>query len=302
MLPAFLIRTGIDWVRHNAEFASSNPYARCEQSIKICEKLWEESVGRSESSPLEVAVVTAYWEEFFHAEDPLQDEKEWRDGLTKRSGQYEEFDAWQEWFKKSYAKVYSDNNVWTSLLMSAWATTHQYQLAYSEDSWDFKPSRSYLPSSYMWRLKPHMETITEVLREFWIEERHRWEEAGFGIEDENIYYLGRVECLGFDLKRYMVSWPARAKMPKEEIDLGNMVADLIAPAGDSWYRRLDPVIFAHDHVDITSLINRASYVFGSRRRLFELAVEDGMGKAKLQAQAEGWLVEDLENEEAGAFI
>jgi hypothetical protein len=38
------------------------------------------------------------------------------------------------------------------------------------------------------------------LREFWVEESHRWEEAGFGIEDENIYYLGRVECLGFDLK------------------------------------------------------------------------------------------------------
>jgi hypothetical protein len=46
------------------------------------------------------------------------------------------------------------------------------------------------------------------------------------------------------------------------------------------------------------LINRASYVFGSRRRLFELAIEDGMGKAKLQAQAEGWLVEDLEEAEA----
>ncbi|MBK7837144.1 MAG: hypothetical protein IPJ49_05545 [Candidatus Obscuribacter sp.] len=65
--------------------------------------------------------------------------------------------------------------------------------------------------------------------------------------------------------------------------------------GDSWYRRPDSVIFAHDHVDITSLLNRATYVFGSKRRLFELALDDEMPKAKLQAQAEGWLVEGLTN-------
>jgi hypothetical protein len=78
------------------------------------------------------------------------------------------------------------------------------------------------------------------------------------------------------------------------LDLGAMVADLIAPVGDAWYRRPDSVIFAHDHLDVTALLNRASYVFGSRRRLYELAAEDGMTKARTQAQAEGWMVEDLD--------
>jgi hypothetical protein len=294
MLPAYLLRAGIDWVRHNAEFANSNPYARCEQSVKICEKLWDESFGLSESSLLEVAVVTAYWEEFFHAEDPLQDEKEWRDGLSKRSGQYENFEKWQDWFKSSYAKVYTDNNIWTSLLMTAWASTHQYQLSYTDDSWDFKPSRSYLPTSHIWRLKPHVDTLINVLKEFWIEESARWDEVGFTIEEESFAYLGRVECLGFDLKRYHLSWPAKAHLAPEVLDLGAMVADLIAPVGDAWYRRPDSVIFAHDHLDVTALLNRASYVFGSRRRLYELAAEDGMTKARTQAQAEGWMVEDLD--------
>lgn len=312
MLPAYLFRVGIDWVRHQKEFANSNPYARCEQSVKICEKLFEENLARSDSKHLEVAAVCAYWEEFFHAEDPLQDEKEWREGLTKRSGQYDSFEAWQEWFKTSYAKVYSENNIWTSLLMTAWANTHQYQLVYTEDSWDFVPSRSYLPTTHMWRLSPHLETVTEVLKEFWMEESKRWEESGFIIEDQSSHYLGRVECLGFDTKRYLVTWPGRAKVKSngsasnengkggraqsEELDLGALVSDIVTPVGDNWYRRPDSVIFAHDHVDVTSLINRAAYVFGSRRRVFELALDDDMQKARLQAQAEGWLVEDLVSE------
>ncbi len=72
------------------------------------------------------------------------------------------------------------------------------------------------------------------------------------------------------------------------------MADIVAPVGDNWYRRPDSVIFAHDHIDVTSLINRATYVFGSKRRVFELALEDDFDKARLQAQAEGWLVEELE--------
>jgi len=294
MLPAYLVRVGIDWVRHNPELSTSNPYSRCEQTVKICEKLWEENIGKPNLEHLEVGVVTAYWEEFFHAEDPLPDEKDWRDGLSKRSGQYDGFEAWQDWFKTNYAKVYSENNIWTSLLMTAWASTHQYQLSYGMESWDFKPSRSYLSSAEMWRLKPHLDTVTEVMRECWMEEAKRWDEAGFLLEDESSDHLGRVECLGFDNKRYLITWPARANRDREELDVGGMVADLIAPVGDNWYRRLDNVIFAHEHVDITALINRIAYVFGSKRRLFELACDDGMDKAKLQAQAEGWMVGDMQ--------
>ena len=79
MLPAYLFRVGIDWVRHQKEFSSSNPYARCEQSIKVLEKLFEENLCRADSKHLEVAAVCAYWEEFFHLEDPLHDEKEWEE-------------------------------------------------------------------------------------------------------------------------------------------------------------------------------------------------------------------------------
>ncbi|MBN8662275.1 MAG: hypothetical protein J0M35_18035 [Candidatus Obscuribacter phosphatis] len=300
MLPAYLFRVGIDWVRHQKEFANSNPYARCEHTIKVLERLFEENLCGADSKHLEVASVCAYWEEFFHLEDPLQDEKEWIEGLTKRSSQYDNFEKWQEWFKTSYAKVFSENNIWTSLLMTSWATTHQYQLVYTEDSWDFVPSRSYLPTSQMWRLSRHLDTVTEVLREFWIEESRRWEESGFLVQDESSHYLGRVECLGFDTRKYTVTWPSRSHIAKnggihkQVLDLGSLVADIVAPVGDNWYRRPDSVIFAHDHIDVTSLINRATYVFGSKRRVFELALEDDFDKARLQAQAEGWLVEELE--------
>jgi hypothetical protein len=83
---------------------------------------------------------------------------------------------------------------------------------------------------------------------------------------------------------------------RSELDIGALVSDIVTPVGDNWYRRPDSVIFAHDHVDVTSLINRAAYVFGSRRRVFELALDDDLQKARLQAQAEGWLVEDLVSE------
>src|ERR1700679_1230245 len=112
MIPAFLIRTSIDWVRHNPEFKDSNPYSRCEESIRVFLELWKEQFGEVSSNILEPALVAAYWDEFFHAEDPSPDEKEWRDGLMKRSSGYDGFDQWQEWFKKSYAKVYKDNNIW----------------------------------------------------------------------------------------------------------------------------------------------------------------------------------------------
>ncbi len=295
MLPALLIRAGIDHVRHSDELKDSNPYSRCEEALRVCQELWEELIGKPDPAILEPAIVTAYWEEFFHAEDPHADEREWREGLTKRSGQYDSFEEWAEWFKGSYAKVYKENNIWTSVLMTSWAHTHQYELTYQGDTWDFKPSKSYLPSSQMWRLEPHLATVSEVLREAWQDEVRHYDEDGFQIHEETIPYYGHAECLGFDMKKYTISWPARAQRPREELSVGDMVADIVVPVGDSWYRHLDNIIFAHDYVDITSLINRAQYVFGSRRRLLKLTADNGWNKAKLQASAEGWLVQDIED-------
>ncbi|MGH9552449.1 MAG: hypothetical protein ACRD3W_23890, partial [Terriglobales bacterium] len=85
-----------------------------------------------------------------------------------------------------------------------------------------------------------------------------------------------------------------AKREREELEVGDMVSDIVVPPGDSWYRHLDNVIFAHDYVDVTALINRAQYIFGSRRRLMELTVDNGPAKAKMQASAEGWLVPEVE--------
>ncbi|HEY9717986.1 MAG TPA: hypothetical protein V6C69_10990 [Trichormus sp.] len=294
MIPAFLIRAGIDWVRHHEAFKDSNPYSRCEESIKACKALWEQYVGTADLLLLEPAIVSSYWEEFFHAEDPLPDEREWRDGLIKRSGQYDSFELWQEWFKKSYAKVYKDNNIWMSVLMTAWAHTHQYEVRYTEDAWEFRPSRSYLPTTQMWRLEPHIESVADVLKDFWEAEIRAYEDTGFTVEEQASAYLGRVESLGFDTKKYFISWPPRAKREREELELGEMVADIVVPPGDSWYRHLDNVIFAHDYVDITALVNRAHYIFGSRRRVLELTVDNGFAKAKMQASAEGWLVPDAE--------
>lgn len=294
MFPAFLIRCGIDWVRHNESFRDSNPYSRCEESLKACQAIWEQKMGKTEAVLLEPAIVSAYWEEFFHAEDPLPDEKEWRDGLTKRSGQYDSFEEWQDWFKKAYAKVYKDNNIWMSVLMTAWAHTHQYDVRYTEDSWEFRPSKSYLPTSQMWRLEPHMATAASILRDLWLQETRNYEAAGFNVTEQPSAFLGRVECLGFDTKKYFLGWPPRAQRDREEFNLGDLVADIVVPPGDSWYRNVDNVIFAHDCIDVTALINRAQYMLSSRRRLLELTVDAGFNNAKLQASAEGWLVPEAE--------
>lgn len=305
MLPAFLVRAAVDYVRHSDRLKDSNPYSRCEEGIQVVNCLWEEKIGRPEGALLEVAFVTAYWEEFFHAEDPLADEKEWREGLAKRSSNYDSFEEWQEWFKKSYAQVYQDNNIWTSVLMTSWANTHQYQLMYNDLKWDFRPSKSYLPTSQMWRLEPNIETVSDVLREAWQIELREYIDSGFQVESESLNYLGRVECLGFDLSRTIVHWPARADREPEAIDLGEMVAEIVVPVGDSWYRTPDNIIFAHDHVDVTALLNRARYIFGSKRRILELMVNTPPAKARLQASAEGWLVEETgageEDNEAGAM-
>lgn len=290
MYPAYLIRTGIDWVRHNERFKDSNPYSRCEEVIKVATSLWEEQMGKADLFLLEPAALTAYWAEFFHADDPLPDESEWREGLIKRSGQYDSFDDWQEWFKQSYAKVYKDDNIWLSLLMTSWAHTHQYEVLYTEDSWEFRPAESYLPTTEMWRLEPHMSTIADILRELWLEEISAYSEAGFFIDEQHIPYLGKVEALGFDTKRYYTVWPPRAQREKEPLDVGQMIADIVVPPGDDWYRHLDNVIFAHESLDVTALVSRARYLLGSRRRLLELTVDNGPEKAKIQASAEGWLV------------
>jgi len=73
-----------------------------------------------------------------------------------------------------------------------------------------------------------------------------------------------------------------------------MISDIIVPPGETWYRHPDNVIFAHDYVDVTALLNRAHYIFGSRRRVFELTIDQGAAKAKEQASAEGWLVPEVE--------
>lgn len=299
MFPAFLIRSGIDWIRHSDEHKESNPYSRCEAAIKLTTELWEEQMGKADAFLIEPATVTAYWSEFFHAEDPLADETEWREGLIKRSGQYDAFEDWQEWFKQQYAKVYKDDNIWLSLLMTAWAHTHQYEVLYSEDSWEFRPATPYLPTSQMWRLDPHMSTVSNVLRDLWNDEIKLYEDAGFGIEEQAIAYLGKVECLSLDTKKFAIIWPARARREKEYMNVGEVVADIIVPPSETWYRHLDNVIFAHEHLDVTALINRARYVFGSKRRLLELSVDNGPDKAKMQASAEGWLVGEMETSAAG---
>ena len=297
MFPALLIRSGIDWVRHTEQFKDSNPYSRCEESIRVCQILWEEKMGKMNSELLEPAIVSGYWEEFFHAEDPLPDEGEWRDGLSKRAGQYDSFEEWQEWFKKAYAQVYKDNNIWTSVLMTAWAHTHQYDVVYTENSWDFQPSSSYLPTSQMWRLEPHMVTVAAILRDIWNDEVRAYEKSGFKIEEQRSAFLGRIECIGFDTKKYKLHFPPYANRDSEDFKLNTLIADIVVPQGDSWYRQPDNIIFAHDCIDVTALINRAQYVFGSRRRLHELLVAAGPEQAKIQASAEGWLVPEIE----GAF-
>ncbi len=298
MFPAYLIRASIDWVRHNEQFQDSNPYSRCQEVVKVCEQLWEQQIGKADLYLLEPASVAGYWAEFFHAEDPLLDEKEWKEGLIKRSGQYDSFDEWQEWFKRTYAQVYKDDNIWVGVLMSAWAHTHQYEVLYTEDSWEFRPSTSYLPTSEMWRIEPHMQTAGEVLQELWQDEVAAYKAIDFTIDEQSVSYLGKVECLGIDRKRFSIVYPPRANKERQLLDVGEMVADIVLPAGDDWYRHLDNIIFADDVIDITALVNRAQYVFGSKRRLLELSVDQGYDQAKIQVAAEGWLAFEAENASA----
>lgn len=290
MYPAYLIRAGIDWVRHNQEFKDSNPYSRCIESVKTCQGIWQEQRGMGDFDLVEPACVAAYWSEFFHAEDPHADESEWRDGLLKRSAQYDSFDRWQDWFRENYAQVYKDDIYWMGVLTSAWAHTHQLEVSYSQDHWEFKTATPYLQTPEFWRFEPHMDTVAEILREIWGEERLKFEEAGFTMEEQAIPYLGKPECLEFDIKRYLAAYPARAARDKEVIDLGEMIADLVLPAGDNWYRTMDSVIFAHDYLDATALITRVRYIIQSRRRFMELVTDTDPEQAKMQAAAEGWLV------------
>lgn len=294
MHPAFLIRAGVDWTRHRPDLKDSNPYSRCEETLTSVQDLWHQEIGRQEPVLLESAAVNAYWSEFFHAEDPLPDEREWREGLNKRSSQYDNFEEWQEWFKKSYAKVYRENAIWMSVLMTSWAHTHQFDVIYGEESWEFVPSRSYLPTSKMWRLEPHMTTVMEVMRDFWHEELRAYEDMGFTISERSTTYLGRVECLGFDTKICSLIWPPRVAREPEIIEVGDMVADILVPPGDDWYRHPDNIIFAHECVDITALLNRIQYIFRSRRRLLELSIDNDPQQARIQASAEGWKVPEFE--------
>jgi hypothetical protein len=290
MYPAFLIRAGIDWVRHNTDFKDSNPYSRCIESVKICQTMWQELRGPGDLYLVEPAGVSAYWAEFFHVEDPLPDEQQWREGLLKRSAQYDNFEQWQEWFKLTYQQVYEDDIYWMGVLTTSWAHTHQLEVVYSEDSWEFRTATPYMQTSEFWRFEAHMDTVAEILKNVWDEERVQFEEIGFGIEEHAIPFLGKAECLDFDTKRVMAIYPPSAGRDKEIIELGEMVADIVLPAGDTWYRSMDSVIFAHDYVDATALITRARYVIHSKRRFMELSIEHDFEAARMQASAEGWLV------------
>ncbi len=292
MLPAFLIRASIDWVRHSEKYKDSNPYSRCEDMLKLIRRLWQEEFGRLESTALEPAVLIAYWEEFFHAEDPSPDEKEWREGLKKRASVYDSYDEWYIWFKQNYAEVYVDNNIWKSVIMTAWADTHQYVVRYQAGNWRVVPSKSYLPTSAMWALEPHFDLVKDTLKRVWDDEMRAYAAYGFRIKDEAGTLFGSLESLGFDSRQYTLYFPPHSDRDPVNLDSGNMVADIVAPIGNEWYRQLDHVIFAEDFVDVTALTNRARYIFSSRRRMLELLVDNDWQSAYFQVAAEGWLVEE----------
>ncbi|MFX7849537.1 hypothetical protein ABTK11_20740, partial [Acinetobacter baumannii] len=84
---------------------------------------------------------------------------------------------------------------WMGVLTTAWAHTHQLEVAYSEDTWEFRAATPYLQTSEFWRFEPHMDTVAEILREIWGEERQGFEDLGFVIEEQHIPYLGKAECL-----------------------------------------------------------------------------------------------------------
>jgi len=150
----------------------------------------------------------------------------------------------------------------------------------------------------MWRLEPHMGAVADILKELWLEEVRAYDAAQFVVSEIPVPFLGRLECLGFDTKEYSVTWPSRSEKHNELLEVGEMVANIVLPQGDNWYRKLDSVIFANDCVDITALVNRTRYVFGSRRRLLELSTGKAANEARMQAQAEGWLVDEQEEKES----
>ena len=49
MLPAYLIRAAVDYIRHADAMKDSNPYSRCEEALKLVSKLWQENIGRLKS-------------------------------------------------------------------------------------------------------------------------------------------------------------------------------------------------------------------------------------------------------------
>jgi hypothetical protein len=292
VLPPFLIRAAVDWVRHSEKYKDSNPYTRGADTLKLIRRLWQEEFGRLESTSLEPAVLIAYWEEFFHAEDPTPDEREWREGLKKRASDFDSYEEWGVWFKQNYAEVYIDNSIWKSVIMTAWADTHQYVVRYQAGNWRFVPSKSYLLTSAMWDLEPHFSLVKETLKRVWSDEMRAYGASGFRIKDEAGTLFGSVEALGFDTRQYTLYFPAKSDRDPVNLDSATMVADIVAPIGNEWYRQLDHVIFAENFVDVTALTNRARYVFASRRRMLELLVDSDWQNAYFQAAAEGWLVEE----------
>ena len=259
MLPTFLIRATIDWIRHDSQFEDSNPYSRCVEALKMVNRLWQEEFGRLDNLTLEPAVLIAYWEEFLHAEDPLPDEVEWRDGLKKHSSPHDNYDNWEKWFKENYAAVYENNDIWKCVMMSAWAETHQFIVRYQAGNWRFLSSKSYLPTAAMWSLEPHIPVVRETLRRVLDEELKIYSSAGFEIKNEAGPIFGNLECVGFDSRIYSLYFPAHSQRDRVNLDYGTMVADIVAPIGNEWYRQLDHVIFAENFVDT----NMVSFTFTS---------------------------------------
>jgi hypothetical protein len=292
MLPVFLIRASIDWIRHNNNFKDSNPYSRCEASLKQIRHLWHEEFGPLDTINLEPAILISYWEEFFHAEDPLPDELEWRDGLRKHSSLHKTYEDWEKWFIEQYAAVYQNNNIWKSVIICAWANSHQYTAHYQAGNWRFLPNKPYLPTTSMWALEPHIPVVSKTLHKVFENELEAYTTSGFAIKDESRTIFGSLECLGFDSKSYTLYFPTHSKRDPINLDIGTMVADIVAPVSNESYRQLDHVIFAENFVDITALTHRARYVFASRRRMLELLIDHDWQNAYFQAAAEGWLVEE----------
>lgn len=291
IIPAYLIRVGIDSVRYNSEFKDLDPCARCEVCIRTVSDLFAEQVGSgTDPSLLESAVVAAYFAEFFHAAQPADGEAQLKDELIKQSGQHNAFESWQEWFTNKFAGSYKDDNIWIGLMMTSYGYTHQYELAYTEDAWEFRQAKSYLRTEQLWRLESHIETTAAIIQQIWNEEVEAYRNSRFNIEEYSVPYLGKPECIGFDTRRYSMIWPPGTDKPNEDLDVGGLVADIILPTGDDLYRQLDPHIFAGEHLDVTSLSDRAHYFFKSRRRLYDLSVGNDAESARVLASAEGWMV------------